>query len=147
MTGAHSYVRMAIYQSKKAMISGSSLAEVIKRARYEYHVIQKKTPRRIPYIRSKYFVKDKIFINTFWEHLNHKGPQDKLRRLKLFACAIDLIRNSSNASEIAHNPNNSHEVLHRFFGISKDSMLFVVQIKEQKKTGRKDFVSVFPVRK
>ncbi len=34
--------------------------------------------------------------------------------------------------------------LHRFYGQTKSGELFCVQIKQDKRTGRKDFMSVFP---
>jgi hypothetical protein len=136
-----------MYKSKYSQYAGSSLGEVIRLARREYHVIQKRTPRRVPYIRSKYFTKDKIFINNFWDHLNQKGPKEKVVRLKLYPSALDLIRNSPLSPVSFQNPDNSDEVLHRFYGISKDGQKFAVQVKDNKKTGRKDFLSVFPVKK
>lgn len=33
--------------------------------------------------------------------------------------------------------------MHRFYGITKDGHEFCVQIKQNKRTGRKDFISVF----
>jgi hypothetical protein len=138
---------MQIYKSKSLIIPGTSLGEVIKTARKQYHTIQKRTPRRVPYVRSKYFTKDKIFINSFWDHANQKSPKDRVRRIKLFPCAIEIIRNSPLAPDTVQNPNNPDESLHRFYGQSADGIFFTVQIKENKKTGRKDFISVFPVKK
>lgn len=137
---------MQAYKSKFSPLSGSSVSELMKLARYEYHAIQKRTPRRVPYVRSKYFTKDKIFINNFWDHLNQKPPQDKVRRLKLYLCAIDTLRNSPLIPDSIQNPNNRGEMLHRFSATTKDGMSFSVQVKENKKTGRKDFMSVFPAR-
>ena len=34
-------------------------------------------------------------------------------------------------------------MLHRFYGVTKDGVYFCVQVKEDKRTGRKDFMSVF----
>jgi hypothetical protein len=133
-----------MHKTKAKQFAGTSYVELIKRARHEYHPIQKKTPRRVPYIRSAYFKKDKIFVNNFWDHLNQKSPQDRVRRLKLYACAVELIRNATSTPDSMQNPNNREEILHRFDGLTADGMHFAVQIKENKKTHRKDFISCFP---
>lgn len=133
-----------IYVCKNKALPGTSYKELVKHARYEYHVIQNKTPRRIPYIRSAYFTKDKIFINNFWEHINQKNARDRVRRLKLYICAIELIRNSKLTPNTSQNPNNNDELLHRFDGITSNGVKFSVQIKENKKTNRKEFISCFP---
>lgn len=138
---------MKVFKSKYGKLSGSSLDELIKLARKEYHSIQKRTPRRIPYVRSRYFTKDKIFINNFWEHLNQKSPKERVRRLKLYPCAIDLIRNSSGAPDTIYTYENMNIGFHRFYGQTKNGEYFCVQMKENKRTGRKDFMSVFPSKK
>jgi len=137
---------MGKYKTKTKQYSGTSYSEIISKARREYHAIQAKTPRRIPYIRSGYFTKDKIFINNFWDHLNSKSSRDRVRRLKLYSCSIELIRKSNETPDTVQNPNNKEELLHRFQGATVDGMDFVVQIKENKKTGRKDFISSFPAK-
>ncbi len=133
-----------LYKCKNGTLPGTSYKELIKQARHEYHLIQNKTPRRIPYVRSAYFTKDKIFINNFWEHLNQKNARDRVRRLKLYTCAIELIRNSKQTPNTLQNPNNSDELLHRFEGLASNGAKFSVQIKEIKKTNRKEFISCFP---
>lgn len=136
---------MRYFQSKYTELPGTSLPEVIKHARREYHAIQKRSPRRVAYVRAKYF-RQKIFINTFWAHLDTKKYQDCMRRLKLFNCAIDLLRGSNLPPIIKQTPNQTNEICYRFYGISKNGKKFCVQIKENKRTGRKDFMSVFPVK-
>jgi hypothetical protein len=138
---------MKVYKSKYDQIPGSSHWEIIKAARYEYHKIQKRTPRRQAYIKSQYFRKDKVFINQFWEHLKQKHPGDQLRRAKLFICAIDLIRHSPHLGDTIYGNDNRNIGLHRFYGKTKDGLQFCVQIRENKRTGRKDFMSVFPAPK
>lgn len=135
---------MHIYRAKNSEQPGTSYDELIKKARAEYHKIQKRTPRRRPYVRSKYFTKDKIFVSNFWDHLNQKSYKDRARRLKLYQPAIELIRNSPFTPTTMQNPNNTDELLHRFEGIAESGTKFSVQIKENKKTGRKDFMSCFP---
>lgn len=137
---------MKVYKSKHGVLPGSSYDELVKLARREYHLIQKKTPRRQPYIRSKYFTKDKIFVSQFWDHLSQKIPVDRVRRLKLYSCAIDLLRHSVYSPEISQNPNKPNEALYRLAGVTKDGVPFYVQIKENKRTNRKDFISVFPAK-
>lgn len=84
---------MHVYKSKLDKVPGTSYKEVMMAVGREYHAIQKRTPRRQPYIRSRYFRKDKIFVNQYFEHLNQKNAADRLRRLKYFSPAIDVIRN------------------------------------------------------
>lgn len=135
---------MSPYTTKVGVIAGTSYAEVMRVARREYHTIQKLTPRRQAYVRSRYFRKDKIFINQYWEHLHQKNAADRLRRLKFFTCAIDVIRNCTVAPTTLQNPSKADESLHRYTAQTKDGVEFFVQIRENKITGRKDFMSVFP---
>jgi len=72
---------MQVFQSKQNLLTGTSLDEIMRLARREYHAIQKKTPRRVPYIRSRYFARNKIFLNVFWDHLNQKSPKERVERL------------------------------------------------------------------
>ena len=138
---------MNLYKSKYNSLSGSSLDEVMRLARHEYHLIQKRTPRRIPYIRSAYFTKDKIFLNTFWEHLNQKSPKERVLRLKLYKCAIDLLHNSVYGPDSIYRSTDMDVGLHRFYGLTGDGFYFCVQIKENKRNNRKDLISVFPIKK
>lgn len=137
---------MQIFQSKYNQITGSSYSEIIKVARHEHRLIQKRTPKRQPYVRSQYFKRDKIFINDFWKHLEQKNWADRTRRLKLFRCAIDLIRHTLRDPEIKQKIDKRSELLYRFTGMTGDGKKFYVQIKEDKRTGRKDFLSVFPAK-
>jgi hypothetical protein len=134
---------MIVYKTKAKKLGGTSYREVIKKARFAYNEIEKRS-KRIAHLRSAYFKKEKIFINLFWDHLNQKSPKDRVRRLKLLPCAFELIEGSTRKPTSKINPNNNKEILHRFGGITADEELFYVQIKEIIKTGRKDFISVFP---
>lgn len=136
---------MALYVSKYDLLPGSSHAEVIHAARYEYHKIEKRTPRRQTHVKSRYFKKEKVFINQFWVHMNQKHPRDRLRRAKLFLCAIDLIRNTASNPDTIHGRENKSVELHRFYGRTKSGLKFGVQIRENKRNKRKDFMSVFPI--
>ncbi len=113
-------------------------------ARKEYHLIQKRTPKRVAYVRSLYFNKDKIFLNTFWDHSKQKHTVERIKRLKFYKAAIDLMRNSTITPDTVFERNNPDVFLHRFSGQTKDGVKFYVQIKENKRNDRKDFMSVFP---
>jgi hypothetical protein len=135
---------MKAYKTKTNKLSGTSHKEINKKAQVVYNEIKRKTKRR-PYVRSVYFKKSKIFVGLFWSHLYDKVNRgDRDRRIKLFPCAIDLIQNTKIDPESRDNPNKSSEILHRFYGLSRDNEKFCVQIKEDKRTGEKFFVSVFP---
>ena len=136
---------MKIYKSKCSQLTGTSYDEVVKKARKEHNEIRRRTKRQ-PYIRSKYYKKDKVFINLFWDHLNQKNSHDRQRRLKLYSCAIDLMKNTTFDPIPKPNPNKAGEIVYRFAGESFDGELYFVQIKENIRNGRKDFISVFPSR-
>jgi len=134
---------MSVYKTKIKKIGGTSYREIIKKARAIFHQIEKRS-RRSAYLRSAYFKKEKVFLNLFWEHLCQKPRRERKWRLKFLSCAFDLIENSRKKPTSTINPNDKREVLHRFDGLTPTDEMFFVQIKENKKTGRKDFMSVFP---
>ncbi|HHD80158.1 MAG TPA: hypothetical protein ENK99_00910 [Campylobacterales bacterium] len=137
---------MKSYQAKVGKLTGTDYHEVHKKAFSLYQQIKRKTRRR-PYVRSAYFKKDKIFLELFWQHLFDKGNwRDRMRRLKYFACAIDLIRKTTFEPESKENPHKRSEILHRFAGITKENDMFFVQIKENKRTNQKFLISIFPFR-
>lgn len=137
---------MKYYQVKVGKIPGTDLKEVFKRARKIYDSIVGNAKRRA-HVRSKYFKKQKIFLGLFWHHIDDKlNRRDKIRRLKYFPCAIDLIINSNyGPNSIKENPHKSSEILYRFTGITKDQEIFHVQIKEDIRTREKFLISAFPV--
>jgi len=134
--------KMILYQTKTSRLSGSSWKEVCPKARRLLHAIEKRTKRQ-PYIRSAYFKKEKIFINYFWPHLMQKPRRERLERLKILPCAIELIENSHRKPAITISPNKPKEKLYRFAGMTPNQELFFVQIKENK-TRAKYFMSIFP---
>jgi hypothetical protein len=134
---------MVYYKTTKNKIPGTSFKEVNKTAELIFKQIKSKT-KRTPYIRSKYFKKEKVFLTLFWGHLFDKREKDKIRRLKFFDCAIDLIRNSNFDPESRENFKKKDELLHRFYGQTKNKETFIVQIKENKRTKRKDLISIYP---
>lgn len=135
---------MRAYQVKTRELTGTSYSELIRQARLIFHEIEKQTKRK-PYIRSVYFKKEKIFFDFFWDHLKQKGFRERIRRLKFFACAIELIQYSRYKPKILVDPHSKSSNFYRFTGISKEGELFYVQIKENKKTNAKYFMSVFPI--
>jgi hypothetical protein len=136
---------MKIYKSKYSLLPGTDYREVTRTARKEYQKVQHLTKRQ-PYVRSKYFVNDKIFINIFWNHLAQKRKGEQIVRAKLLLVAFDLLRNNTVEPETIFSKKDKGMLLHRFCGITKDNILFFVQVKQDKRTGRKDFMSVFPAK-
>lgn len=134
---------MNFYKTKSALLPGSSYQQVAPIARKILRTIEKRTKRQ-PYIRSAYFKKDKIFFTNFWDHLLQKSWLDRARRLRYLPAALELIRHSQNKPNITENPNRKGELFYRFFGITDDGYRFCVQIKEAKRKGRKELMSIFP---
>lgn len=136
---------MNVYKVKSNKLHGTNFSEVCKNAFLLYKNIRKKTKRRA-YIRSPYFNKEKIFLELFWSHLHEKfSHRDKIRRVRYFACAIELLQNSKFDPESKENVDRKSEILHRFTGITKNGEKFFVQVKEEKRSGQKWLMSVFPL--
>lgn len=136
---------MIPYQTRSGKLPGTSYKEVYKKAQAIFSGIKRRTKRR-PYVRSAYFHRQKIFFDFFWVHLSQKSIPERIRRLKYFKAAVELIRKSRNHPDSMQNPNKQTEILHRFAGRTKDKEIFFVQIKEHKRTGRKQLMSIFPAR-
>lgn len=135
------------YPVKLEKLSGTKYSEVYKKAWNQYLLIQKHTKRRT-YIRSDYFDKDKVFLSLFWQHLKDKFHHgDKVRRLKYFPCAIELLKHSRFAPTSKENVDKKSEILHRFTGMTPDNEIFFVQVKENKKNKQKYLISIFPLEK
>lgn len=111
---------MQIYKTKANALSGTDFREIHNKA--------------------------KVFLELFWPHL-YKKPnfRDKVRRLKYLPCAFELIQESRCEPISKENPNKRAEIFHRFSGITKSGTHFFVQIKEEKQSGKKWFISVFPI--
>jgi len=137
---------MKTYKTKAIAFTGTSYKEVDKKATALYQQVKKRTKRR-PYVRSAYFSKDKIFLGLFWSHLRGKNYWDQTRRMKYFGCGIELIRKSRFEPISKENPNKLGEILHRFAGTTAKNELFFVQIKEDKQSGQKWLISIFPIDK
>jgi len=135
---------MQAYKTKISKLSGTDFHEVYYKAFSSYQKIKNKTKRR-PYVRSVYFKKDKVFLELFWHHLHEKSNfRDKIRRMKYFPAAIEVIKNSRFDPDVIENPNNISEMLYRFTGTTKENDFFCVQIKVEKRSGKKWLMSVFP---
>ena len=130
------------YQSRCSLLPGSSYAEILDAARKAYKNATNKS-RRTPYINSKYkkFKTDKVFLDAFWVHIFQKGRRERSKRLRLYECALDLLRNTQMMPEVIDKYNDK---LYRFFGVARTGEKFCVQVKEEVETGRKHFMSVFP---
>jgi len=133
---------MIPYQTNKNIISGTSYAEMKKIVNRLFKNIEKKTKRK-PYILSAYFKKQKIFFDYFWIHLFEKNHKERVKRLRYFEAALYLIRHSRNHPTIEKRETNKKQIFYRFAGLTKNKELFYVQIKENKKTGSKYFMSCF----
>ena len=83
-------------------------------------------------------------MDFFWTHLFQKNHRERVRRLKFFAAAVELIKNSRNHPVTVENPHKKGELLHRFAGLTKEGELFYAQIKEDRRSGNKYFMSCFP---
>ena len=134
-----------IYRTKSKKLSGSNYSEVSRKAFNLYNEIKKSSKRRV-YIRSAYFSKEKIFLSLFWHHLGDKfNHKEKLRRIKFYPCALELIRNSTFDPESKENVDKRSEILHRFTGVIPEKEVFFVQIKENKINNQKYLISIFPL--
>lgn len=130
------------FTSKQNLLAGSSYDEVVAVARKEFNAIRKLTKRQ-PYVRSSYFRGDKIFVTIFWDHLMQKHRRNRTLRLKFYKAAIDLLRNTTYAPDTIFDSKDKNTLLHRFYGKTREGIAFCVQVKEDKRSGRKDFMSVF----
>lgn len=134
---------MNFYQSKCRQLAGTDYSEVTKNARKEYAKVQKLTKRQ-PYVRSKYFSKDKVFITIFWNHLVQKRKGEQIVRAKLLLAAFDLLRNTTCEPESLF---ENGDALHRFYGKTADGIEFAVQVKHDLKTGVKTSCQSFRSRR
>jgi len=119
---------MKPYKTKIKQLSGTDFKEIRKKSTGFYNEIKRQTKKK-PYVRSKYFKKEKIFLELFWGHLFEKNYWDQTRRMKLFPCAIELIRNSDFAPVSKENVDKPSEILHRFAGITATNDCFLSRSK------------------
>ncbi len=135
---------MNIYKTRAGELSGTDFYEVRAAAMDVFRKIKRRS-RRQPYVRSAYFRKDKIFLNVFWQHLFDKDNwRERMKRLKYFESAIELLEYSRFKPESKINPNKRSEILHRFIGLSREGHAFYVQVKENSLSKKKFLMSIFP---
>ena len=132
-----------IYLCQVAPFSGRKYAEIMPQARRMFRAIQKMTKRR-PYLRCAYFKKDKIFFEYFWTHLNQKLTHDRARRLKYFPCALELLHVSKHPPVTFVNADLPGVIHHRFIGITRDHTRFAVIVRQDRSSGKKYLLSLFP---
>ena len=133
---------MQYLQCKKKKLAGSDYGEISRAARVILREIEHRTKRQ-SYVRSVYFSKEKIFLNYFWPHLDHKSKSQRLSRLVYLPCALELITNSRFSPTVKCSEKDNY-VLYRFIGITPNQELFCIQIKESGKKKQKHLLSVFP---
>ena len=134
---------MKPFPVKSEILRGYSDKQIIKKAQDYFKKISPMSKRQ-SYVRSVYFEKKKIFFTYFWKHLYQKPPKERRRRIQYFPCAIELIQKCRNKPESIIDAGKKIEILYRFSGITKNKEIFFVQIKYNRKTGRHEFMSVFP---
>ena len=133
---------MDVYKTKIKKLGATRSDVLNKQVRLIFREVGRKTKRQ-PYIRSAYFKNEKIFFTFFWQHLGQKSQTERPKRMRYVPCALDLIQHSKAEPTIKTNPNRK-ETLYRFTGLTPGGELFYVQIKENLKSKRKYFMSVFP---
>ena len=134
---------MNYYQAHQENLGGTrSYRDSIKKANLFFKPISRRTKRQ-PYVRSAYFNKQKVFFNFFWRHLFDYSQKVRTERLQYLPSAIELIQKSRNNPESKDNPNKKNEILHRFYGLTKEKESFCIQIKEDKRTGSIHLMSIF----
>lgn len=134
------------FRSKYNRLWGTSYVEVRPQAAAVYKDLVKQTKRQ-PYVRSKYFNGDKVFVSNMWVHMLKKNLNDRARRLVFLPAALDLIRNCRLKPDAILITMRGQTILYRFYGNTKDGYEFGVQVKKNVKTGRKDLMSIFPTNK
>ncbi|HMR73240.1 MAG TPA: hypothetical protein PKD68_04505, partial [Candidatus Saccharibacteria bacterium] len=72
---------ISTFRSKQPLLPGSSYDEVVAHARKVFNEVRRRTKRQ-PYVRSKYFKNDKIFLSVFWDHIMQKHQKERRKRLK-----------------------------------------------------------------
>lgn len=131
------------YQCKTKPLPGHRFTDIIPQARRLFRSLQKQTKRR-PYIRSAYFNKDKIFFDFFWQHMQQKAVIDRARRLRYFPCALELLRSTRHDPITFMDPTQPNKFVHRFLGEASGNQKFWALIKEDRKSNKKQLLSLFP---
>ena len=126
---------------KTSTVKGTNYPEIYKKLLTFIKHIQIKTQT---ICRSKYFENQKIFLELFWIHLHQKNKNERERRVSLFPVAVEFISNSKSEPILTAKGVKSSEIFYRFTAVTKDTQIFFIQIKENKKSGQKWLMSIFP---
>ncbi|MDR2523981.1 MAG: hypothetical protein LBC95_00355 [Candidatus Nomurabacteria bacterium] len=129
------------YKSLFGRLTGVNENELWHKARLVYGATVK-SKRRLPYVRSKYFKNEKVFLDLFWSHTNSKKPRVRRERLAFYQCGLDLIHNTTHKPKEIYVKGN---LCYKFLGLSRDNEEFCVQIKREK-NGGKWLLSIFPTK-
>jgi hypothetical protein len=111
-----------------------------------FRTLQKRRKRR-PYVRSAYFKKDKVFFDFFWVHLQTKALSDRARRLRYLPCALELLQESRQEPTTFVDAGEPETIRHQFTGTAGDGSPFAVIIKQERSSGKKYLLSLFPLRR
>lgn len=131
------------YRCKAAPLRGHRFVDIMPQVRKEFRTLQKRTKRR-PHVRSDYFKKNKIFFDYFWQHMQRKSVVDRARRLKYFPCALEVLRKSRHNPTTFVDINQPDIIKHEFVAIAPDGVRFSVIIQEDRKTDKKQLLSLYP---
>jgi hypothetical protein len=131
------------FQSKYNEMAGTSYCELINKA---HAIVNALNPnhRRKENVHCGYYSGEKIFFEYFWQHQSNKPPADKMRRIRFFQCAVDLLQNTTYAPNIEPSGKNSSELWLSFYGKTKSGVKFVVHLKSNQR-GNKYLMSIFPL--
>ena len=132
-----------IHHCRVPPFSCNRYKDMMQQARKLFRTLQRRTKRR-PYVRSAYFRKDKVFFEYFWVHLNQKSLPDRARRLKYLPCAIELIRTSMQSPTTFVNRDEPNAIHHQFKGVTSEKLRFFVIVKQDRASGKKHLLSIFP---
>lgn len=88
--------------------------------------------------------KRKYFSIYFGSICIKKNWRDRVRRLKFYPAALELIRHTRIDPQVRMNPNKPKELLYRFHGITANGKKFSVHIKEGLARHQKILISVYP---
>ena len=124
-------------------LMGHKYADIMPQIRQIFRALQRKTKRR-PYVRSAFFRKDKIFFDYFWIHINQKLKHDRTRRLRYFVCALELLNMSKIPPKTFVNAEVPGVIYHEFIGLARDKTRFSVIVKQDRSSGNKYLLSLFP---
>lgn len=135
---------MNVYVVKSTPLQGSTYSRTIKYARDYYSLLKAKSKRK-PYVRSKYFRNQKVFLGLFWGHLFNKRRATRHSRVRLLPCAVEFIINNKFPPISIKSTQNKKEYWYRFQGRTKNNIYFAIQIKS--KLNHLYLMSVFEIKK